>query len=156
VGSKVNAMGCPLDGDDDKDGVKNSMDQCPTTPLGDRVDAKGCSLGKEIRLDGVNFASDSDKLLPESFGILNAAADTLKRYPELKIEVAGHTDSRSSDSYNLGLSQRRANSVLAYLRDAGVRNELSAKGYGESEPIADNNTDEGRAINRRVVLRILN
>lgn len=156
AGSKVNAVGCPLDGDDDRDTVKNSADLCPDTPAGDRVDSKGCSLGNEIRLDGVNFASDSDKLLPESFGILNAAADTLKRYPELSIEVAGHTDSRSSDSYNLSLSQRRAASVLAYMRDTGVRNELSAKGYGESAPIADNDTEEGRAINRRVVLRILN
>ncbi|MBK6599738.1 MAG: OmpA family protein [Proteobacteria bacterium] len=156
AGSKVNAVGCPLDGDDDRDGVLNSADRCPTTPAGDRVDAKGCSLGKEIRLDGVNFASDSDKLLPESFGILNAAADTLRRYPELNIEVAGHTDSRSSDAYNLNLSQRRAASVMAYLRDSGVKNEFSAKGYGESQPIADNNTEPGRLANRRVVLRILN
>lgn len=154
--SKVNAEGCPVATDDDRDGVLNGVDQCPTTPPGERVDTRGCSIGTEIRLDGVNFASDSDELLPESFGILDAAADTLRRYPDLAIEVAGHTDSRSSDAYNLNLSQRRAQSVMAYLRDNGVKNELSAKGYGESRPIADNDTERGRLANRRVVLRILN
>jgi outer membrane protein OmpA-like peptidoglycan-associated protein len=155
-GKSVDGSGCPIDGDNDRDTVLNSVDRCPDSPLGSRVDNLGCPLGPEIRLQGVNFATASDKLLPESFPILNDAVATLRRYPDLAIEVAGHTDSRSSDAYNLNLSQRRANSVMKYLRDNAVTNKLAAKGYGESEPIADNGSDAGRLANRRVVLKILN
>jgi OOP family OmpA-OmpF porin len=80
---------------------------------------------------------------------------TLKRYPDLRIEVAGHTDSRGAEAYNQDLSERRANAVATYLRDAGVTNSVSARGYGESQPVASNDTDEGRQQNRRVVLRVL-
>jgi OOP family OmpA-OmpF porin len=155
-GTRVDAAGCPADGDDDRDTVLNSVDRCPDTPLGTRVDNVGCPLGPEIRLQGVNFATASDKLLPESFPILNDAVATLRRYPDLRIEVAGHTDSRASDAYNLNLSQRRADSVLKYLRDNGVGNALTAQGYGERQPIAENTTEAGRLANRRVVLKILN
>jgi OmpA-OmpF porin, OOP family len=144
------------DGDDDHDGVLNSVDHCPNTPMGDRVDNVGCSLGPEIRLQGVNFATASDQLLPESFPILNDAVATLRRYPDLRLEVAGHTDSRGADAYNENLSQRRATAVQKYLADNGVTNSLGARGYGEREPVADNNTDAGRLANRRVVLKILN
>ncbi|MCS6948162.1 MAG: OmpA family protein, partial [Steroidobacteraceae bacterium] len=78
-----------------------------------------------------------------------------KRHPELRIEVAGHTDDRGSDAYNLDLSQRRAEAVRDYLAKAGVANPLSARGYGESQPIASNADAAGRAQNRRVVLRVL-
>jgi outer membrane protein OmpA-like peptidoglycan-associated protein len=75
----------------------------------------------------------------------------------LKVEVAGHTDSANSDTYNLDLSQRRADAVLNYFVSKGVETDrLSAKGYGEAEPIADNSTTEGRFKNRRVELRSLN
>ena len=88
--------------------------------------------------------------------MLESAIATLKRYPEVNIEVAGHTDSRGSDAYNLDLSARRAESVLKYLQDGGVSNTLTSRGYGERQPIASNNTDDGRQQNRRVVLRVLN
>ena len=88
--------------------------------------------------------------------MLDSAIATLKRYPELNIEVAGHTDSRGSDALNLDLSARRAETVLAYLHDGGVQNAMTSRGYGERQPVASNNTDEGRQANRRVVLRVLN
>ena len=155
AGRKVNAKGCDLDSDGD--GVIDAMDQCPNTPAGDRVDSKGCSLPKVINLKGVNFDNDKDTLRPDAVAILDEAAATLKRYPGMKVEVAGHTDNRSSDAHNLDLSQRRAKAVMDYFVGKGVEaGRLSAKGYGEAEPIADNGKADGRAQNRRVELRILN
>jgi OOP family OmpA-OmpF porin len=154
AGAKVDARGCELDGDGD--GVIDSQDKCPDTPKGDRVDAVGCSFKEEIKLPGVVFETGKADLLPESLPVLEGAIATLKRYPELNIEVAGHTDSRGSDAYNLDLSARRAETVLKYLHDGGVQNALTSRGYGERQPIASNNTDAGRQANRRVVLRVLN
>lgn len=143
--------------DDDGDGVINDRDQCPQTPPGDRVDGQGCTLQKVIVLKGVNFEFDSSKLRPDAESILDGSVETLKRYPDMKVEVAGHTDSKGSDAYNDKLSQRRAESVLAYFASKGVpAGQASAMGYGEKEPIASNDTDEGREENRRVELRILN
>jgi OOP family OmpA-OmpF porin len=156
AGAKVDASGCELDGDGDGDGVVDSQDKCPDTPKGDRVDAVGCSFKEEIKLPGVVFETNKSELLPESIPVLESALATLKRYPDLKIEVAGHTDSRGSDAYNLDLSARRAQTVLKYLQDGGVANVLTSRGYGERQPIANNNTDAGRQENRRVVLRVLN
>jgi OOP family OmpA-OmpF porin len=154
AGAKVDEKGCELDGDGD--GVVDSQDKCPDTPKGDRVDAVGCSFKEEIKLPGVVFETGKADLLPESLPVLEGAIATLKRYPELNIEVAGHTDSRGSDALNLSLSSRRAETVLKYLHDGGVQNALTSRGYGERQPIASNNTDEGRQANRRVVLRVLN
>jgi OOP family OmpA-OmpF porin len=154
TGAKVDDKGCELDGDGD--GVVDSQDKCPDTPKGDRVDAVGCSFKEEIKLPGVVFETGKAELLPESLPVLEGAIATLKRYPELKIEVAGHTDSRGSDALNLDLSARRADTVLRYLRDGGVQNALTSRGYGERQPVASNNTDAGRQANRRVVLRVLN
>jgi len=88
--------------------------------------------------------------------VLNNAIATLKRYPEVNVEVAGHTDSRGSDALNLELSARRAETVLKYLQDGGVSNTMTSRGYGERQPLASNKTDDGRQQNRRVVLRVLN
>jgi OOP family OmpA-OmpF porin len=153
AGAKVDANGCELDSDGD--GVADSRDKCPDTPKGDRVDAVGCTFKEELVLQGVVFETNSAELRAESIPVLDDAISTLKRYPELRIEVAGHTDSRGSDAYNLQLSARRAESVLKYLTDGGVSNSLSSRGYGERQPVASNNTDEGRQQNRRVVLRVL-
>lgn len=146
----------PTPNDDDRDGVPNEQDRCPNTPPPARVDAQGCEFTDEIKLPGVYFDTDKASLKSESFPVLDQAAATLKRYPDLRIEVAGHTDDRGSDSHNAGLSQRRAETVRAYLAERGATNELSARGYGESTPIAPNSTADGRAQNRRVVLRVLN
>jgi outer membrane protein OmpA-like peptidoglycan-associated protein len=145
----------PVSIDDDRDGVPNSQDRCPDTPPPARVDTTGCEFTDEIKLPGVLFDSDQASLKPESFAVLDGAVATLQRYPELRIEVAGHTDDRASDAHNLQLSQRRAETVRRYLADHGAGNNMSAKGYGESTPVASNRTAEGRASNRRVVLRIL-
>ena len=153
AGAKVDEKGCELDGDGD--GVVDGQDKCPDTPKGDRVDAVGCSFKEEIKLPGVVFETGKTELLPESLPVLDGAISTLKRYPDLKIEVAGHTDSRGSDAYNLDLSSKRAATVLKYLRDGGVTNELSSRGYGERQPVASNTTEDGRQQNRRVVLRVL-
>ena len=154
AGAKVVANGCELD--DDGDGVVNSKDQCADTPKGDRVDSYGCSFKTELRLPGVVFETNSADLKAESLPVLDGAVATLKRYPELIVEVAGHTDNVGSDAFNLDLSRRRAATVLKYLQDNGAANSLKTRGYGERQPVASNKTDEGRQQNRRVVLRILN
>lgn len=154
AGAKVDEKGCELD--TDGDGVVDSQDKCPDTPKGDRVDFVGCSFKEEIKLPGVVFETNRADLKPESIPVLEGAIATLKRYPELNIEVAGHTDSRGSDAYNLDLSARRADTVLKYLHDGGVTNALTSRGYGERQPVAGNNDDDGRQQNRRVVLRVLN
>ncbi len=151
-GTPVNASGCPLDSDGD--GVLDTDDRCPNTPRGDRVDVHGCTLAGEIKLPGVTFETDSAVLQPQSEAVLNDAVATLKKYPELSVEVDGHTDNRGSASHNLALSQKRAEAVAAYLKDHGVTNKLSAKGFGKTAPIADNKTEAGRLENRRVTLKI--
>jgi OOP family OmpA-OmpF porin len=104
----------------------------------------------------VEFATNSATLTASSRPVLDDVADDLKKHPRLKVELQGHTDSRGTDAYNLDLSQRRADSVRDYLIAQGVSGlQLVSKGYGESEPIADNNTDKGRLENRRVVMRVL-
>jgi OOP family OmpA-OmpF porin len=155
-GKKVDAVGCEIDGDDDGDGILNSVDQCPDSPKGTRVNNVGCPFDRTLLLQGVKFETNKDTLLPESLPILENAIATLKRYPEVNIEVQGHTDSRGSDAYNMDLSARRAATVLKYLKDGGVTNQLTSRGYGESDPIASNDTDEGRQQNRRVILYPLN
>ena len=154
AGARVDERGCELD--TDGDGVVDSADKCPDTPKGDRVDAIGCSFKEEIKLPGVVFETGKADLKPESLPVLEGAIATLKRYPDINIEVAGHTDSRGSDALNLDLSARRAATVLKYLQDGGVTNALTSRGYGERQPVASNNTDDGRQQNRRVVLRVLN
>jgi outer membrane protein OmpA-like peptidoglycan-associated protein len=152
-GRKVDAYGCEPDADGD--GVADALDQCPATPAGDKVDGKGCTLLDTLVLKGVNFDNDSAALRPDAHPILDEAVAILKRYPAMKVEVAGHTDSTSSGAYNQTLSENRARAVMDYFMSQGVdATRLSAKGYGEEAPIADNATAEGRALNRRVELRI--
>lgn len=153
-GQRVDTNGCELDSD--KDSVGDSVDACPDTEPGTRVDARGCELQTEIQLPLVTFEYNSDRLQSQAFAALDEAVRTLRMNPDLRIEVAGHTDAIGSQAYNLELSQRRADAVRRYLVEKGVTNVLTARGYGEDQPIADNDTDAGRAQNRRVVLRILN
>ncbi|MEW6678906.1 MAG: OmpA family protein [Pseudomonadota bacterium] len=154
AGRKVNAQGCEMD--HDGDGVVDDLDQCPTTPAGDKVDEKGCSLPKVIALDGVNFDNDLSNLRSDAVAVLEGVVATLKANPDVKVEIGGHTDSRNSDWYNLGLGDRRAKAVMHYLTSHGIdASRLTAKSYGESAPVADNDTEEGRMQNRRVELKIL-
>ncbi|MCB1800869.1 MAG: OmpA family protein [Gammaproteobacteria bacterium] len=141
----------PADGD--SDGVADGNDLCPDTAAGVAVDALGCDDGARIVLRGVNFKTDSAELTSESLSILDGVSQTLSAHPEIKVMVAGHTDSDGEDAYNKDLSQRRAQSVVDYLAENGVdRNNMIAKGYGEERPIASNDTAEGKAENRRVEL----
>ncbi|MCB1181923.1 OmpA family protein [bacterium] len=148
--------GCP-DPDNDMDGVLDADDQCPDTPAGVEVDANGCPVVAEIKaemvLEGVSFATNSDELTPESFAVLEKVVESLKAYPEVNIEIQGHTDSTGSAEYNLDISSRRAVTVRLFLVGRGIASSrLTAVGYGEGQPIADNGTREGRAANRRVEL----
>jgi OOP family OmpA-OmpF porin len=154
-GRQVDADGCEIVLDSDGDGVVDSQDACPGTPKGVRVDHRGCEIKEEIELPNVNFELDSAVLTRDSTTTLDGAVATLNRYPELAVECAGHTDSTGTDEYNQKLSEARAHSVCEYLASHGIdRSRLTEQGYGESRPIADNETDAGRAENRRVVLRI--
>jgi len=142
--------------DSDNDGVIDELDRCPGTPPGVAVDAYGCPRQGSITLEGVGFEVDSARLTPSSRDVLDKIAEDLKKYPRLRIELQGHTDSTGSDEYNLKLSQRRAEAVRDYLIEQGVSpSQLVARGYGEMQPIADNSTAAGRAANRRVVMRVL-
>lgn len=153
-GVAVDADGCPLDSDGD--GVPDYRDACPGTPPGTRVDSRGCPIADVIVLEGVTFAFNSDRITADERGTLNEAMDIMRRYPDVRVEVAGHTDSVGNATYNQGLSERRARSVLEFLAAAGIdRGRMTARGYGQGSPIADNATDEGRAKNRRVELRII-
>ncbi len=120
-----------------------------------QVNSVGCTIKDEIKLPGVVFATNSADLGAESDSVLHYAADTLNKYPQMAIEVRGHTDNRGSDKLNLDLSQRRAEAVMNYLKAHGVTNTMTAKGYGKANPIADNNTADGRLENRRVALHIV-
>jgi len=154
AGAAVDADGCELDGDND--GVVDRLDECPDSAAGVQVDIKGCEIKEEITLRGVNFQSNSDRLLAGAESVLSDAAATLRKNPSITVEVAGHTDSDGSAEHNEGLSARRAQTVYDYLASNGVAEDrMSVRGYGESQPIADNTSAAGKAENRRVVLRIL-
>jgi OOP family OmpA-OmpF porin len=107
-----------------------------------------------IVLRGVNFAFDSAAIDAASGVVLDVAAEQLRGCPNVMVSVEGHTDSVGTDAYNMGLSDRRANAVRNDLIGRGVSaSRLTAVGYGESQPVASNDTDEGRALNRRVELK---
>jgi OOP family OmpA-OmpF porin len=153
-GVEVDEFGC--DRDDDKDGVPDHRDNCPNSTEGVRIDVHGCEIKEIIRLPGMNFESGSDRLLAGAERSIEDAAQTLKMHPDLRIEVAGHTDNVGEDEANYGLSVRRAGTVLDHLVAFGIdAARLTSAGYGEAQPIADNATAEGRATNRRVELRIV-
>ena len=167
-GTKVGRDGCPADGDGD--GVSDDRDRCPDTPRGTNVDSQGCpekeaapaalavipEKKKSLVLEGVNFETSSAKLQSSSTAILDRVAEGLKANPQARVEIGGHTDSRGADTYNQRLSRDRANSVRDYLVSKGVsKGQLETKGYGETKPIADNKTESGQAVNRRVELKRL-
>jgi OOP family OmpA-OmpF porin len=154
-GAAIHVNGCERD--DDGDNVVNHLDGCPNTRANAPVDARGCEIPSTVELRGVNFASNSDRLLSGAEKVLDGAIAWLKKNPHLAVEVAGHTDSDGAAAPNLALSERRAFTVRDYLIGGGISaSRLTARGYGEAEPIADNGTREGKAENRRVELRILN
>jgi len=137
--------------DSDNDGINDCIDKCAGTLAGSKVDATGCPISLELK--GVNFKYDSAQLTENAQYILDGVAQNLINYPlKNELEVDGHTSSEGSNAYNLKLSQKRSLSVANYLASKGVTNRLHAKGYGESKPVADNRTEQGREQNRRVEL----
>jgi OmpA-OmpF porin, OOP family len=139
------------------DGIAGCPDKCPGTPKDVEVDSDGCpKVGETLMiLEGVNFAFDSAAISPESEAILDKAVEALKNAPTIHVRVEGHTDSIGSEQYNLGLSQKRAEAVVNYLVGQGIEaSRLEPAGYGESEPVASNATQEDRYRNRRVELEV--
>ena len=127
------------DGDDDGDGVNNCDDKCPGSQAGQTIGPDGCPVPVSIDLKGVNFDFDKATLRPDAVTILNEAVEIFKRYPELKAEVAGHTDQCGSDAYNQGLSERRSRAVYDFLTSNGIdaARLTGPNGYGESRPLED-------------------
>lgn len=141
--------------DSDGDGVFDRDDRCPDTLPGARVDSEGCVLADQtITLEDIHFEFNSAILTPAARQSLQRVVRSLRNQPGSRVEIAGHTDSLGNDNYNLKLSQQRANSVRSYLVRNGIDgSRLSAKGYGEQQPIESNATESGRAMNRRVEMR---
>ncbi|HUV35466.1 MAG TPA: OmpA family protein [Patescibacteria group bacterium] len=154
--------GCP-DLDNDLDGILDGDDQCPNEPetFNGFNDEDGCPDERPIEekfiLRGVHFESGSAALTPDSYAVLDQVVKSLLAYPEVRVEIRGYTDNVGSFEYNLQLSQKRAEAVRQYLMNSGISpDRVTAKGYSEADPIADNNTPEGRASNRRIEFRRLN
>ncbi|MCQ6259254.1 OmpA family protein [Pseudomonas sp. Q11] len=162
------------DGDEDDDGVFDRRDRCPDTPANTPVEHHGCPLPQYpasappvepqapatevITLNDagkVLFDFDKSDLTQDARSQLDGLMSKLSHANVASIRVVGHTDSVGTDAYNQGLSERRASSVVEYLLSQGLApDKLTSEGKGESEPVADNETDEGRAQNRRVELHI--
>jgi OmpA-OmpF porin, OOP family len=167
-GATVDATGCPTDSDGD--GVYDGLDRCPNTPSGAQVSVDGCPLEmmeKEtelldtgmIRLHDINFETGSSDVSPDSYDVLDVVGQILMKWPDLKIEVGGHTDSRGPEAMNQSLSEARASSVLSYLTQKFPSlkpSQYTVRGYGESKPIAPNTTKLNMAKNRRVEFVVLN
>ena len=183
AGTKVDAQGCKLAFDADNDGVADKMDQCPNTPAGTKVDANGCDidmdhdgvlnandicpntpLGEAVNSDGcpatidlhINFENNSYKVKKESFENVYKYAKFLKDHTNYSAKIVGYTDSMGSAAYNQKLSEKRANEVKRMLIASGVNPaQLTAEGRGEANPVASNDTAEGRAQNRRIEAELI-
>lgn len=143
----------PVDGDDDKDGVLNSIDKCPKTPAGHKVDSDGCS--KLVNLH-INFDTASYKVKDTYQSKVKEFADFLKTMPNYDAKIVGHTDSVGSDKSNQTLSENRANAVKNLIIKEGVEaKRISSKGMGEKAPTTTNDTVEGKAENRRIEAELI-
>jgi OOP family OmpA-OmpF porin len=160
-GAPVDARGCPLDSDGD--GVPDYLDKCPGTRAGAKVDKDGCEIKPMAKIEKVVidnillFDFDSAELKAGSTEVLNSSYAKFRGNAEVEsVTITGHTDSIGSDAYNQGLSERRANAVRDYLVSQGAdASKLQARGVGESQPAFTNETDAGRAMNRRVEFDVM-
>ncbi len=160
IGPAPVAPSC-ADMDSDGDGVNDCDDRCPDSQPGQTIGPDGCPVPVSIDLKGVNFDFDKSTLRPDAVAILNEAIEILKRYPDLRVEVAGHTDECGSDEYNQGLSERRATAVYDYLTSNGIdAGRMSGpNGYGESRPLealGDDFPGCKSETNRRTELNVQN
>ncbi len=150
----------PLVKDTDGDGIPDQEDRCPHI-RGVRKN-HGCPKIKkstkkvfEEAVQAIHFEVDKDVILPESYPILNRIVEVMKKHPYIKLTITGHTDSDGSAAHNLDLSRRRAKAVKSFLVTNGIAaDRMTTAGYGEAVPIADNNTPEGKSLNRRVEFEI--
>lgn len=156
--------GCP-ELDNDHDGLADDTDRCPDEPetVNAYQDADGCPDAVPVEvarftgvIQGITFDNNKATIRASSEPTLQGALATLLQFPDMRIEIQGHTDDKAADAYNLDLSQRRADAVLAWFVSHGVdAARLRAVGYGETVPVADNTTDLGRATNRRVEFKLI-
>jgi OmpA-OmpF porin, OOP family len=160
AGEVVDAAGCSASQrDGDADGVSDALDRCPTTPSGTSVNPSGCSVLfmdalQALVLEGVLFRTGSAAMTPQSEAVLDKVVVALKSNPTVRAEVGGHTDNVGNAKSNQQLSQKRADAVRNYLIKKGVpADQVTAVGYGQTQPIASNETTDGRAQNRRVELK---
>lgn len=147
--------------DSDGDGVTDEFDSCPEIP--GPSSNRGCpELTREdwdkveVAINMVQFETAKAVLLPESYPVLDNIVDIMKRYPYYSLKISGHTDSVDDDAYNLTLSKERARACFDYFVSRGITaSRMSHDGYGESRPRATNDTEEGRALNRRVEFELM-
>lgn len=168
AGTKVDARGCSMDSDND--GVADDKDLCPNTMANVKVDSDGCPIElneKETELldkgrittREIHFETAKWDILPESRPVLDDIGKILIQWPQLRVEIGGHTDGRGSVAYNHDLSHKRAQGVMDYLLQNFPqinKDQYTAVGYGELKPVASNKTIEGMAKNRRVEFKVLN
>ena len=154
-GVSVDNQGCPLDSDGD--GVADYLDKCPDTPKGEKVDKFGCLIKAPIILGAkANFAFNQSQLLSSAISELDQVAEDMINHKQYTAIIEGYTDALGESSYNISLSKRRAESVANYLVKKGVdRDRLQIKAYGEADPVATNETIQGRAQNRRAVVKLI-
>ena len=160
----VDKRGCPLD--EDKDGVPDYRDRCPKTPAGAKVDKWGCTIPKPevaipklstfVLTGGVIFDVGKSTLLSGAKTEIDKIIKVMNKYPETRWRIEGHTDSTGSYARNKQLSLERANAVADYLAENGIdKSRLEVVGLGPDFPIAENSTETGRAMNRRVSIELI-
>lgn len=150
IGVQVDAEGCAFDRD--QDGVKDYEDACPNSMAHAKVKADGCADFVSFNL---YYAPRVNEITPKSMSVLEKAVGFLKEHPEYKVRIIGHTDNVGDDDYNMKLSKERAEDVLKLFNRKGISfSRLEAIGKGETNPIADNATDEGRQENRRIEVEL--
>lgn len=157
-GVRVNARGCPIDSD--ADGVPDYLDECPGTAAGVQVDERGCPVDVAIdrKFEDINFGFDKHNLTDYAKSTLDKTAAEIRQLiaedNELRVNLEGHTDSIGTVEYNQRLGAKRANVVRDYLVEKGIgAARITSSSAGEKEPIATNETDKGRLLNRRVEIR---
>lgn len=157
VAGTVALKGCP---DKDGDGIADIDDKCPNVP--GVKENKGCPAVKQETIEifkqalqGIKFETGKDIIKPVSYPILDKVVKVMQDNPEYELDINGHTDNVGDDARNLTLSQARANAVKKYLSDKGIQaSRMTATGFGETQPVGDNNTPAGRAENRRVEFKV--
>ena len=154
AGTQVDANGCPVVVDTDGDGVMDNVDKCPGTPAGVTVDSTGCPLPipAEIRKleQPIRFETNSTVIRKSSNATLDKMIQVLQDHPEYSLRISGYADSRGTDEYNQGLSERRAESAKGYFTGKGIDpNRIPTEGFGETQPVVPNTSARNMAKNRR-------